>query len=132
MKLQGRARRGRTFKTAASAAPAGTPYDLTDAVYEQLLTLAPGWDRQALVARYREWSRGKEAPDNPHGAFLGWVKGFTKKKAAALGFRRGMRHGSTATPKGGGAVAASRRKNRPRPPGQGPVRRRRPAIGDGA
>jgi Initiator Rep protein, WH2/Initiator Replication protein, WH1 len=81
MKLQGKARRGRAFKATASPAAAGTPYEPTDAVLDQLLTLAPGWDRQGLVARYRQWSKGKEAPDNPHGAFLGWVKRFTKGKA---------------------------------------------------
>ena len=82
MKLQGKARRGRAFKAVAgSGIAAGTPYEPTDAVLDQLLTLAPGWDRQGLMARYREWSKGKEAPDNPHGAFIGWVKRFTKGKA---------------------------------------------------
>jgi hypothetical protein len=81
MKLQGKARRGRAFKAVTGPAGAGTPYEPTDAVRDQLLTLAPGWDRQMLVARYREWSKGKEAPSNPHGAFLGWVKRFTKGKA---------------------------------------------------
>jgi Initiator Replication protein len=82
LRLQGKAKRGRTFKATSGQATAGAPYDPTDAVLDQLRTLAPGWDRQALVARYREWSRGKGAPDNPHGAFLGWVKRFTKQKAA--------------------------------------------------
>jgi hypothetical protein len=81
-KLQGKARRGRTFRRTESPAVAiGTPYEPTDAVLDQLRTLAPGWDRQALVARYRQWSRGKDAPDNPHGAFLGWVKRFAKNEA---------------------------------------------------
>ena len=77
-KLQGKARRGRAFAAVASG-PAGAPYEPSDAVMNQLLGLAPGWDRQALVAQYREWSRGKVTPDNPHGAFIGWVKRFTKK-----------------------------------------------------
>ena len=64
------------------AAP-GVPYEPTDAVLEQLRSVAPGWDRQSLLATYREWSRGKAAADNPHGAFLGWVKRFTKGKAPA-------------------------------------------------
>jgi len=51
--------------------------------YAQLRTIAPSWDRQALLAQYREWSRGKEPAKNPHGAFLGWVKRFTKGKDAA-------------------------------------------------
>lgn len=80
-KLQGRARRGRTFKAAAPMPAIGAPYEPTDAVLDQLRTLAPGWDRQGLLARYRDWSRGKTPADNPHGAFLGWVKRFTKGKA---------------------------------------------------
>ena len=42
--------------------------------------IVPGWDRQALVVRYRQWSKGKAAPDNPHGAFIGWAKRFAKNK----------------------------------------------------
>jgi hypothetical protein len=80
-KLQGRAKRGRAF--AASPGPRGVPYEPTDAVLSQVSVLAPGSDRQALLAQYRQWSQGKAAPDNPHGAFIGWVKRFTKGKAAA-------------------------------------------------
>jgi len=79
--LQGKAKRARTFTDSSVAA--GALYEPSDAVLAQLQTLAPGWDRQALLAQYREWSKGKAAPNNPHGAFLGWVKRFTKGKAAA-------------------------------------------------
>jgi hypothetical protein len=81
--LQGKARRGRAFTAAANQPPAGAAYHPTDAVLDQLLRIAHGWDRQSLVAQYREWSKGKAAPENPHGAFIGWVKRFTKGKAAA-------------------------------------------------
>ena len=80
--LQGKAQRGRAFAAVASGAASGAPYEPTDAVLDKLRTIAPGWDRQALVARYREWSRGKDLPNNPHGAFIGWAKRFTKKQAA--------------------------------------------------
>jgi hypothetical protein len=80
--LQGKARRGRAFAVGTSMA-AGSPYEPTDAVLGQLQSIAPGWDRQALLSQYRKWSQGKTAPDNPHGAFIGWVKRFTKKSAAA-------------------------------------------------
>lgn len=83
--LQGKASRARSFKT-PKAQPndaLALPYEPTDAVLEQLRTLAPGWDRQALLAHYREWSGGKQPANNPHGAFLGWVKRFTKDKAIA-------------------------------------------------
>jgi hypothetical protein len=79
--LQGNARRAKTF-THSPIMP-DAPYEPTDAVLNQLRTLAPGWDRQALLAQYRQWSKGKVAPNNPHGAFVGWVKRFTKGKAAA-------------------------------------------------
>jgi len=59
------------------------PYEPSDAVLNQLFTIAPGWDRQALIAQYWEWGRSKAAPDNPQGAFIGWAKRFTKKKAVA-------------------------------------------------
>jgi hypothetical protein len=80
-KLQARAGRGRRFAAASAPAAHGELYQPTDAVLDQLLTIAPGWDRHALVAQYREWSRGKGAPDNPHGAFIGWARRFTKGKA---------------------------------------------------
>jgi hypothetical protein len=81
-KLQGKARRGRDYASVAQIAD-GAPYQPTDAVLGQLGKIAPGWDRQGLIAQYREWSRGKSAPDNPHGAFIGWAKRFVKNKAAA-------------------------------------------------
>jgi Initiator Replication protein len=80
--LQGKARRGRAFARTPQLA-LGAPYAPSDAVLDQLRTIAPGWDRQGLIARYREWSKGRAPPDNPHGAFVGWVKRFTKNKAAA-------------------------------------------------
>jgi len=83
MKLQGKARRGRAFAAISTSTLSGAPYQPTDAVLNQLRTIAPGLDRQGLVAQYREWSKGKIAPDNPHGAFIGWVKHFTKKKSTA-------------------------------------------------
>ncbi|HEY2757844.1 MAG TPA: replication initiation protein [Pseudolabrys sp.] len=49
--LQKKARRARTF-TAPTGAP-GPFYEPTDAVLGQLRAIAPGWDRQALLAQYR-------------------------------------------------------------------------------
>jgi len=79
--LQGKAKRAKSY----SAAPAigGARYEPSDAVLDQLRTIAPGWDRQSLIANYHEWTKGKAAASNPHGAFIGWAKRFTKGKAAA-------------------------------------------------
>ena len=81
LKLQGKAKRGRAFAGAQLPFAAGTSYEPTDDILDQLRTIAPGWDRQGLVARYRTWSKGRTPADNPHGAFVGWVKRFTKGKA---------------------------------------------------
>jgi len=79
--LQGKARRALSYE--APPATTGPDYEPTDAVLDQMRELAPSWDRQALLVRYREWVKGKVPARNPHGAFLGWVKRFTKGKAAA-------------------------------------------------
>jgi Initiator Replication protein len=81
--LQGKAQRGRAFARTVQPTLSGAPYQPTDAILTQLAVIAPGWERQSLIAQYHEWSRGKAAPDNPHGAFIGWVKRFTKKQTAA-------------------------------------------------
>lgn len=44
-------------------------------------SVAPGWDKYFLAARYQEWMKGREHPKNPDAAFLGWAKRFTKGKA---------------------------------------------------
>lgn len=80
--LQDKSAKAKKFSTPMLALQ-GSSYAPTDDVLEQLRTLAPGWDRQGLVAQYRQWSAGKITPTNPHGAFLGWVKSFTKGQAAA-------------------------------------------------
>jgi Initiator Replication protein len=77
--LQGKAKRAVLFTSPPPMTDA--PYQPTDAVLNQIRTIAPGWDRQALLAQYREWSRGKTTPQNPHGAFIGWIKRFVKSNA---------------------------------------------------
>lgn len=47
----------------------------------QVRSIAPGWDKYFLAARYTEWMKGREHPTHPDAAFLGWVKRFTKGKA---------------------------------------------------
>jgi hypothetical protein len=72
--LQDKARRARSQKGGGH----GREYAPTDPVWDKLREIAPGWDCEALLARFRQWSDGKPAPKNPHGAFLAWAKRFTK------------------------------------------------------
>jgi hypothetical protein len=59
---------------------AAVPKFITEDALDRVRSVAPGWDRQWLLATYREWSKGKAAPDNPDAAFLAWVRKFTKGK----------------------------------------------------
>ena len=47
---------------------------------DRVRKVAPGWDRQWLLSRYQEWTKGKPTPANIDAAFLGWAKKFTKGK----------------------------------------------------
>jgi plasmid replication initiation protein len=59
--LQDKARRGREY-TAARRSKTGEAYEPTDPVWDKLREVAPGWDREVLLARFRQWSEGKEPP----------------------------------------------------------------------
>jgi len=59
--LQGKAERSRRF-TRKTLSAEGSPYNPQDHVLEKMLTLAPGWDRQALVARFNEWKKTRASP----------------------------------------------------------------------
>lgn len=65
--------------TKAAALPEA-PLISEDAL-SQVRSIAPGWDKYFLAARYTEWMKGRERPTHPDAAFLGWVKRFTKGKA---------------------------------------------------
>ncbi len=87
--LQGRAQRKRSF--AAKRLPAGADYQPTDEVWDQTRKLARGWDLHKLVAQFNSWSKGKPAAENPHGAFLGWVKRFVANTPLATAGGEGRR-----------------------------------------
>ena len=54
---------------------------VSEAAIQQVPSIAPGWDKYALVENYKEWVKKKgEMPRNTDAAFLGWVKKFTKDK----------------------------------------------------
>ena len=54
---------------------------ITEDALDRVRAVAPGWDRQWLLAKYKAWSAGKPAPDNPDAAFVAWARKFTKGKA---------------------------------------------------
>ena len=58
-------------------------FEPSDETYERLRSVAPGWDRQYLLNTYRDFSKGREKPNVPDAAFLGWAKKFTKGKPPA-------------------------------------------------
>lgn len=57
-------------------------FNPTDDTHLQALSLAPGWDRQALYEKFSEWisTSAKELPTDPQKAFLGWVPKFIDGK----------------------------------------------------
>jgi len=61
-----------------------TPPKLTPAIFEKAKQIAleagTGWDIYAIEQQYHEYSKKKGQPENPEGAFLGFVK----KKVAKL------------------------------------------------
>lgn len=70
-----------SFLTPKKAAEMPCAPLISEDALAQVRSVAPGWDKYFLAARYREWMKGKEHPAHPDAAFLGWVKRFTKGKA---------------------------------------------------
>ena len=66
--------------TAAAVKPAASRSWVSEDALDRVRDAAPGWDRQWLLAKYQEWSKGKPTPANIDAAFLGWAKKFTKGK----------------------------------------------------
>jgi len=67
-------------KGKATPRPAQVARFITEDALDRIRDVAPGWDRQWLLARYKEWTASKPEPENPDAAFIGWVKRFTKGK----------------------------------------------------
>ena len=61
--------------------PATLPRYVSEAALDQVRKIAPTWDRQALLKQFMDWKGSKNAIDMDK-AFLGWVRKFTKGKAA--------------------------------------------------
>jgi plasmid replication initiation protein len=65
------------------AAPSGARRILISSrAFEQLCDLAPGWDKYALESLYTAWAADKDAARDEDARFIGWVKSYTKGKAA--------------------------------------------------
>jgi len=68
-----------------AACPAGASERrilISSGAIEQIYELAPRWDKHRLESLYVEWAKSKEAARNEDARFLGWVKSYTKGKAA--------------------------------------------------
>jgi Protein of unknown function (DUF1376) len=61
---------------------ATVPRYVTEAALERVRSIAPGWDRQALLKKFLDWPGSRNA-QNLDAAFLGWVPKFTKGRAAS-------------------------------------------------
>mgnify|MGYP002795020082 CR=1 FL=1 len=57
--------------------------NVSEKALETVRLVAPGWDKYALLADWREWHLNKDlvSPTNPDKAFLAWAKKYTKGKA---------------------------------------------------
>jgi hypothetical protein len=53
----------------------------TDA-FDRIHDIAPGWDRYALESLYLGWAADKDPARSEDARFLGWVRSYTKGKAA--------------------------------------------------
>ena len=56
---------------------------LDDQDLEKIRVRAPGWDKHFLFRTYDDHARQMGKPDDPKGAFYGWLKKFTKGKPPA-------------------------------------------------
>lgn len=55
---------------------------ISNEAFDRIHEIAPGWDRYALEAQYIGWAADKDVARNEDARFLGWVRSFTKGKAA--------------------------------------------------
>jgi hypothetical protein len=58
-----------------SVAPAHVPRYVSEVALDKVRDIAPGWDRQWLLAKFQDWPASRSAR-HPDKAFLGWVKKF--------------------------------------------------------
>jgi hypothetical protein len=68
--------------TAVEPEPQKRGIFISSSAVEHLYELAPGWDKYMLERLYCEWASTKERAHNEDARFFGWVKSYTKSKAA--------------------------------------------------
>lgn len=66
-----------------SPQPAAEPRILVSSqAIERLYEIAPRWDKHMLESLYVEWARSKDPARNEDARFIGWVRSYTKGRAA--------------------------------------------------
>ena len=68
-----------------AVAPAAAPERriiVSSKAIERLHEMAPRWDKYALEHAYVAWAKDKDPARDEDARFLGWVKSYTKNKAA--------------------------------------------------
>ncbi len=50
--------------------------------FERMCEVAPRWDKHMLESQYAEWAKSKDPARNEDARFFGWLKSYTKGKAA--------------------------------------------------
>lgn len=55
---------------------------ISNAAFERLFDMAPRWDKHMLENMYIAWARDKDPARSEDARFLGWVKSYTRGKAA--------------------------------------------------
>jgi hypothetical protein len=82
--LQRTAERKRRFKIARDGLPADQPYEPPEYVLDEARRIVPGLDLQVLTEKFNFYRRGKnEVTTNPPGAYLRWLKKFSKEQTSA-------------------------------------------------
>jgi len=75
-----REKEGGVIETADVARP--KTIRISQQAFDQIAELAPRWDKHMLEGMYVEWARNKDAARNEDARFIGWLKSYTKGKAA--------------------------------------------------
>lgn len=55
---------------------------VSEAALDQVRSVAPGWDRQALLRKFMDWPESKTSPTDMDTLFIRWARKYTKGKKA--------------------------------------------------